>query len=320
MFASLGTVFYGLASALVWGTGDFFGGLASKKNSALKVVLVSQLIGGVLLLICAFLFQEVFVTGWPLLLGAFAGVSGALALLAFYTGLSSGQMAVFAPLTAVITSTIPIIVASFTEGRPATLQIVGFAIAVIAVWLLSSGGNSGGNSGDNPDGKSDGKSDTDGANTGDEVTNDSLNLSKGNTAKGIFSNTILLALLAGLGFSGFFILIDAASEASVFWPLVAARIASVSLFFVILRVRTGSVDLSIVGLIFVVLVAFFDAGGNALYAMAARTGRLDIASVLASLFPVSTIFLAWIVLKEKLVSIQWVGVVLALIAIVFIAL
>jgi len=76
----------------------------------------------------------------------------------------------------------------------------------------------------------------------------------------------------------------------------------------------------VVGIAIIIMVGIFDAGGNALYAMAARTGRLDIASVLGSLFPVSTIFLAWIILKEKLASIQWVGVILALIAIVFIAL
>jgi len=299
MFASLGTVFYGLASALVWGTGDFFGGFASKKNSPLKVVLVSQFIGGCLLFIFALLFRETFVTGLPLLFGAIAGISGALALLAFYTGLSSGKMAVFAPLTAVITSTIPIIFASFTEGRPENLQIVGFVLAIVAVWLLSSGGSS-----DDSDG------------TADNGTVENTIQS----SKGLFSNTILLALCAGIGFSTFFILIDYASEASIFWPLVAARIASVTLFACIFRIQSGGFNLSVIGLIFVVLVGVFDAGGNALYAMAASTGRLDIASVLGSLFPVSTIFLAWVILKEKLSSIQWVGVVLALIAIVFIAL
>jgi len=165
MFGSLGTVFYGLASALVWGTGDFFGGLASKNNSPLKVVLVSQFIGGCLLFIFALLFRETFVTGLPLLLGAVAGISGALALLAFYTGLSGGQMAVFAPLTAVITSAIPIVFASLTEGRPANLQIIGFILALFAVWLLSSGGSS-----------------------------EEASIEDADKSKGILSNTIFLAL------------------------------------------------------------------------------------------------------------------------------
>jgi len=297
MFGSLGTVFYGLASALVWGTGDFFGGFASKKNSALKVVLVSQFIGGCLLFVCALLFRETFVSGLPLVFGAIAGMSGALALLAFYSGLSGGQMAVFAPLTAVITSIIPIIVAAITEGRPANLQLLGFVVALVAVWLLSSGGE-------------------------DEQSKKSTKSIEAadNSPKGVFSNSMFLAVLAGLGFSGFLIFIDRASEFGIFWPLVAARIASVLLFIYILRFRTGGFNLSLIGLGFVVLAGVFDAGGNALYAMAARTGRLDIASVLGSLFPVSTIFLAWIVLKEKLSSVQWIGVVLALVAIVFIAL
>lgn len=298
MFGSLSTVVFGLASALVWGTGDFFGGLASKKNNAVKVVLVSQFFGGCFLFLFALLFREAFVTGWPLVFGALAGMSGAIALLAFYSGLSSGQMAVFAPLTAVITAIIPILVSAITEGRPGNLQLLGFALAVLAVWFLSSSGE-------------------DDASTSPE-TGAEIHSEKKSTRL-ITSNTLFLAVVAGLGFSCFLILIDRASEEAIFWPLVAARIASVLLFLTITRVKNGSFNVGVVGLGIVFLSGLFDAGGNALYALAASTGRLDIASVLGSLFPVSTIFLAWIILKEKLASIQWVGVGFALIAIVFIA-
>ena len=300
MFGSLTTVILGLGSALVWGTGDFFGGLASKKNSVVKVVLVSQFIGGCFLLAFALLFREQFVTGWPLIFGAIAGMSGALALLAFYTGLSGGQMAVFAPLTAVITSIIPIIVSGVTEGRPGNLQIVGFVVAVVAVWFLSSSGDSGSENNDQAD---------------DISPIQSQQVSKNNSL-----NTIVLALIAGIGFSSFFILIDRASEEAIFWPLVAARLASVLLFLTITRVKTGNFSFSVAGFGIIFLAGLFDAGGNALYALAATTGRLDIVSVLGSLFPISTIFLAWVVLKEKLIPIQWLGVVLAIIALVFIAL
>ncbi len=308
MFGSLTTVILGLGSALVWGTGDFFGGLASKRNNVIKVVLVSQFIGGCFLLAFALLFREQFVTGWPLVFGAVAGMSGALALLAFYTGLSGGQMAVFAPLTAVITSIIPIIVSGITEGRPGNLQIVGFVVAVIAVWFLSSSGDSSGeNSGENSSENTD--------HTEDISRIQSQQVSKNNSL-----NTIVLALISGIGFSTFFILIDRASEEAIFWPLVAARVASVLLFLTITRVRTGNFSLSVVGFGIIFIVGLFNAGGNALYALAATTGRLDIVSVLGSLFPISTIFLAWIVLKEKLIPIQWIGVVLAIIALIFIAL
>lgn len=299
MFGSLSTVVFALTSALVWGAADFFGGFATKKNTALKVVFVSQIVGGTLLFVFALVFRESFVGGLPLVYGAIAGISGALALLLFYNGLSTGKMSVFAPLTAVITSIIPIIISAFTEGRPTNLQLIGFILALVAVWLLSSGG---GDSGE------------------DSPENTTSKMNGASASKGLLSNSFVLAVLAGMGFSGFLIFIDLASADAIFWPLVAARLASVTLFFFIIRFTTGKVSFSVIGLGIVALSGVLDASANALYALASSTGRLDIAVVLGSLFPISTIFLAWVVLKERLGAIQWVGVVFALIAIVCIAL
>jgi uncharacterized membrane protein len=170
-------------------------------------------------------------------------------------------------------------VGAFTEGLPSVFQMAGFGIALVAVWLLSGGG------------------------PGLSVRTDELRW----------------ALIAGVGFGLFFIFVDRAVDAAVLWPLVAARAASTILAvgIVLLRRRAETPGRLPIGMI--ILSGISDAGGNGFFALATRTGRLDISAVVSSLFPAGTVFLAWLFLKERLDRRQWVGVAAALVALVLIA-
>jgi drug/metabolite transporter (DMT)-like permease len=128
-----------------------------------------------------------------------------------------------------------------------------------------------------------------------------------------------LAFLAGLGFGGFLVLIAQVHENAVFWPLVAARAASISVMLgVILIQRRFTAPIRAV-LPLIMLAGIMDVGGNAFFVLAEQAGRLDVASVLSSLYPATTVLLALIILKERLTRVQSVGILLALIAIPMIA-
>lgn len=277
-------VAYGLASAAVWGAGDFSGGFASKRGNVYTVVILSQVVGLFCLLLLALFLEGALPPARELLFGALAGVAGVVGLLGLYAGLARGRMGVVAPVTAVISAIIPVIVGIVIEGLPPVLVLLGFGLAVTAVWLLSGGGK----------------------------------------ANGIRGEELRLAFVAGLGFSLFFVFIDQISVGIVFWPLATARLASVSLllFFILNRYwvnarweRPSGTILPIIA-----LSGILDSGGNYFFALATQSGRLDIAAVLASLYPASTVLLARLILKEKLGSRQWLGVMVALVALLLIAL
>ena len=110
------------------------------------------------------------------------------------------------------------------------------------------------------------------------------------------------------------------SETAVLWPLVTARLTSLSMLFIVATAtrqpRLAEVKNHVP---LVVLVGVMEVGGNAFYALAAQAGRLDVAAVVSSLYPATTVWLAWLVLKERLTRLQTVGIVAALAAIVLIA-
>jgi drug/metabolite transporter (DMT)-like permease len=130
---------------------------------------------------------------------------------------------------------------------------------------------------------------------------------------------LLLPVCAGLGFGLFFVAISQVNTISTMYPLVAARLASLSLLVVItaLRKQPRGVPRSALGI--TILSGALDAGGNAFFAVATSLGRLDVVAVLASLYPAVTVLLAWVLLRERVTRLQGVGVLAALLAVVLIS-
>lgn len=269
----------GIGSAVAWGAGDFSGGMASRKGNLLRVVLFSQFLGGILLLALALGFAEKMPPANHLMYGAFAGIFGNIGLIALYRGLSTGRMGIVAPLSAVLTALVPIGYSAFYEGLPSLVRFSGFVVFMVAVWLLSSG------------------------ESGFRMT----------------VRELLLSFAAGLGFGLFFIFIDRANDLAIFWPLVGARLASVSLLFGVIVLMGRSAAPLTGQWLFIAITGVLDALGNLLFSIASHLGRLDVSAVLGSLYPAATVLLAWLFLKEKLRFQQWVGVGAAFAALVLIS-
>lgn len=274
------SILFGLLSAATWGAGDFCGGLASKRANVYAVVITSQTLGIGLLLGLTLIFGEAFPPWRDLGWGAAAGMAGAMGLLALYRGLALGRMGLVAPVSAVGAAALPVIFAAFLQGLPEVLTVIGFATALAGIWLLSQPASP--------------------------------------NVAAFRLNDLGLPIAAGLGFGLFFVLIDQANNHAIFWPLIAARLASLSLITLIARANRQPVIPARPQLGLVALSGVLDAGGNAFFSLAVQVGRLDVASVLSSLYPASTVLLAWWLLKERLTRWQWAGVFVALTAIVLI--
>lgn len=273
-----------LLSAVVYGAGDFLGGLAARRLPPPAVVLRSNVIGLLGLVAIAPLFAADHVAAADLAYGAVGGIVGGLGVLLLYRGLALGTMSVVAPITAVLAALVPVIVGLVDGERPSGLALAGIPVALAAIALLSREAD---------------------ADAGRRTT----------------PAVILSAFGAGLGFGLFFVCLDAAGDDAGLWPLVAGRAASVALFatiaVMVASARVGSIEARKGSTPALLLVCgLCDSGANALFLLATHEGLLTLVAVLGSLYPASTVALATTVTKERLARPQVVGVGLALAAVV----
>ncbi|HLW58823.1 MAG TPA: DMT family transporter [bacterium] len=127
------------------------------------------------------------------------------------------------------------------------------------------------------------------------------------------------AVLAGVGFGAFLILIHQVGAPAVFWPLAAAKATSVALMSAtaLLGRRRWVPTMSLIPVL--ALAGGLDVGGNVFFLLASQVGRLDVSAVLSSLYPATTVLLARGMLKEHITRAQAIGMAAVLIAIPLIA-
>ena len=116
----------------------------------------------------------------------------------------------------------------------------------------------------------------------------------------------LLACLAGLGFGGFFVLIAQVERGFIFTPLILARI--VQLAVALLAIRTTRLPFpSFRANPIALLAGALDVGGNIFYVLAQQFVRLDVAAVLASFYPASTVVLSSVLFEGESVTQPGIG-------------
>lgn len=273
-------VVLGLFSALTWGAADFSGGLASRHSSAYGVVIGGQATGLALLLALVNLTGEPVPSLSSWLWGGAAGLCGGVGLSILYRALADGRMSVAAPVSALSAAILPVLVGTGTEGLPELWTLLGFALALAAIWLIS----------------------------------------RGEDGAAIRLKELVLPLAAGLTFGLFFVFMHQASRVSVLWPIVASRLTSITSLLVYALVKKQPWWPKRALWPLVALSGVLDIGGNSFYILAGQIGRMDVAAVLGSLYPGSTVALARLVLKERIARMQAIGILLALAAITLIAL
>ena len=272
----LASVAFGLVSAASWGAGDFSGGLATRRAPAAGVVIASQAVGVAVLVAVALVTGEAAPSAGQLWWAALAGANGAFGLLALYSALASGRMGIAAPISGLVGAVVPVLAGMRLHGPPGALRLAGFALALVGVWLLTAAGDS---------------------------------------AERARPRELVLPFLAGVSFGLFLVFIHRAGGSAIFWPLTTARATSMAVLAAI-GVVTGTLRLpgrSAIGL--TCLAGLLDTGGNAFFVLAAQAGRLDVAGVLSSLYPASTVALACLLLRERLTRRQGIGAVATLAAI-----
>jgi drug/metabolite transporter (DMT)-like permease len=257
----------------MWGTADFGGGLVSRRLPTLTVTVISQSVGFMALLV-ALTIQGGPIDRGSLGIGVLAGLGGGIGLATFYEALSLGTMSIVSPLVA-CGAVVPFAISLATGERPSAVAVGGAVIALGGAVLASAEERRG----DVPE----------------------------------KARAIALAVVAAVALGLFTYLLGLGSrEGSPLSTLVGARIGSLSLLFLLTLARRQPLRLPRPSLVPVLAIGLCDVAANALFALASGRGLLALVSVLASLYPVMTIVLAYIVLHERLSRLQIAGIAVAL--------
>lgn len=281
------TIVLAAAGALVYGAADFVGGVASKRVSAVRVATVSAGVGVVVFALLVLIWPQIWSVN-AVLWGALSGVAGIAAVALLYACLAIGPMAILSPLTAVISGAFPV-VWTLWNGEPlGTTTLVAIVIVLVGAALI----------GFSP-------------------------LAPRSRPRPL---GLGLAVAAGVLFGTFYVILSNAPADSGAVPLLANRIVSLILMLTVgvvitftRRRRGAPTSTHSPYMALAVVTGILDSSANALLLLALRSDELATVSVITSLYPVGTIALAAILLKENIAPSQWAGIVIAMIGSVLIS-
>lgn len=265
----------GLLAAATWGGSDFAGGWGARRTSPVLITAAGQFTSLAVLLVVCLGLRIPVPATRFLIYGAIGGFEGAFALAIFYRALAMGAMGLTAALTGLLTALVPVLFAVVHSGWPGALTSAGLTAGLLAIWLISQSPATGAATPHKP---------------------------------------LLLGASAGIGFGAQLILFKMAAAGGVLWALTSGRVAgSVAILLVVIAApwkgdRRGIWMPGIVS-------GALDSTGNLFYMMASQLGRLDVAAVISSMYPIGTILLAGIVLRERPTRRQVAGIGLALAAV-----
>lgn len=268
-----------LGASVAWGVADFLGGLKSRTVPLLVVLLVAQVVGLTAVALAVAAAGNA-PPGPSVLWGALAGLAGILGLASFYHGMAVGSISVVAPIAA-LAAVVPVVFGIATGDEVSGVQVAGFALALGGVALASFERHEAG-----------------------EVR----------VAAGV-----PWAIAAVIGFGGYYVPMHAAAGEDFLWAALVFR-ASFTLYalvaWLVLRPPLQAARGSLAA---IALIGVLDTAGNVLFAAASSRGEVSIVSVLATLYPVTTVALAAIVLSERIQRLQLAGVASALAGVVLIS-
>jgi len=285
---------YALGAALLYGSADFLGGAATRRAHVLSVLLVSGPAGMAIVTVAAL------AGGAPpraagLAWGACAGAAGGVGFIFFYAGLAAGPMSVVAPVSALVSTVLPVAVALAEGERPGPRVYGGALACVVAIVLVSTGGQA-----VPGPGRAGGR---------DTAARRGAAVLRRTATRGVG-----YGVAAGAAFGMFFLFIRNGGESGALWPVAAARLAGTLVFLAAAAAaRTGPVRWWRDGRLFVAALGagVLDASANVSYVLATRAGLFGLAVVLTSLYPGVTVLLARLVLGERMRGAQRAGLALA---------
>jgi len=278
----------GLAAALLYGSSDFAGGVASRRFGSLRVTVISATVATALA--WALLFASngpgpsVHAVAW----GLASGLAGGAGTLVLYRGLARGQMSVVGPVSAVGAAVVPVAAGVALGERPGPLVVAGVVVALPAIVLVAASGPASG------------------------LTSGSV--------RGLLGGGLSEGVAAGLAFGILFIGLAQAGRDDGLWPVASEQTGALLVTLAAVVSTRPSLRVPVRAAVLPVLAGASGMAATVAYFYATHFSLLAIAAVLVSLYPGVTVLLARVLLHERLRPAQRVGLGLCALAVAAIAL